>query len=182
MFRNIAKIILLLVIFALVAGISLASNNIAIFVNGTEIISDPPAQMINDRVMVPIKFVGDALGAKVDWVNNSVVISTDPNSSLPLLKLNGEQTTWPYWVEDGVLYLEYRDTLQLMRECHPHPYNVFQYYKSSSTFMFNGNNYEIPYKDEGGFRIISINYLKFQKLLNYNWDPTTGDMTIIPIQ
>jgi hypothetical protein len=71
------------VLFAF-SAISQASNNIRIIVNGKEIYSDVPPQIINDRVMVPVRFVSEALDASVNWDDtaNSVNISTKTNSSI----------------------------------------------------------------------------------------------------
>jgi hypothetical protein len=179
MFCKTTKIVLFTLIFSLFAGAIYASETIAIYINGEKLNSDPPAQVINGRVMVPIRFVAENLGATVNWSDNSVVISKDSNSNFKLIKLNGEQTTWPYWYDDGVLFMEYRDTLQLIKECHPHPSYVAQYLKNSSTILFDGRNYIVPYKEAGDFRVISINYLKNQNIINYNWNAATGEMTII---
>ncbi len=45
-------------------------------VNGTEKELDAPAQLRNDRTMVPLRFVSESLGLKVDWSesNNLVII------------------------------------------------------------------------------------------------------------
>ncbi len=47
--------------------------------NGSEIFLDVPAELINDRTMVPVRFISEALGAKVDWdgVTNTVLITTE---------------------------------------------------------------------------------------------------------
>ena len=45
--------------------------------NGAEIFLDVPAELINNRTMVPLRFVSETLGAKVDWdvSSNTVLIS-----------------------------------------------------------------------------------------------------------
>lgn len=40
-------------------------------VNNTNVKMDVPAQIINKRTMVPLRFVGEALGAKVDWIQET---------------------------------------------------------------------------------------------------------------
>ena len=49
-------------------------------VNGKDVTLDVPAQTMNDRTMVPVRFVAESTGAKVDWdgPNNRVVITTTP--------------------------------------------------------------------------------------------------------
>jgi len=49
------------------AGIAFAANSIKLFVNGEEIRSDVPPQLIHGRTMVPIRWVAEALGADVEW-------------------------------------------------------------------------------------------------------------------
>ena len=46
--------------------------------NAQSVTLDVPAQLINDRTMVPLRFVGEALGAQVDWLGdtNTVDIKT----------------------------------------------------------------------------------------------------------
>ena len=58
---------LLIGILISTAGISLASTNIKLIVDGKEIPTDVPAQLISGRTMVPIRFIAEALGAEVEW-------------------------------------------------------------------------------------------------------------------
>ncbi|HHX95732.1 MAG TPA: leucine-rich repeat protein, partial [Clostridia bacterium] len=46
-------------------------------INGEEKSLDVPAQIINNRTMVPVRFISESLGAKVDWNDNlqRVIIS-----------------------------------------------------------------------------------------------------------
>lgn len=39
-------------------------------VDGQEVILDVPAKIVNDRTMVPLRFLGETLGAKVSWDND----------------------------------------------------------------------------------------------------------------
>lgn len=58
------------------------SDVISLFVNGRQISSDVPAQLISGRVLVPARPLAEALGATVTWDNatNSVIITTNNNS------------------------------------------------------------------------------------------------------
>ena len=40
-------------------------------VNGKNIVLDCPAQIVNDRTMVPVRFIAETLGCKVDWDNDT---------------------------------------------------------------------------------------------------------------
>jgi hypothetical protein len=58
--------------FEMIAG------NVSAIVDGRHVMMDQPPLVIAGRVMIPIRFVGEALGAQVDWRNGSreVVIAT----------------------------------------------------------------------------------------------------------
>jgi len=49
------------------SGVAIAAESVKIFVNGKEIKSDVPPQIINNRTMVPIRVVSETLGATVNW-------------------------------------------------------------------------------------------------------------------
>ncbi|MGB9886764.1 MAG: copper amine oxidase N-terminal domain-containing protein [Moorellales bacterium] len=57
-------------------GPGLAAQPIKLVVNGREVACDPPPQVIGGRVFVPIRFVAEALGAKVEWQDQTVFILT----------------------------------------------------------------------------------------------------------
>ena len=60
--------------------IELSLNNPRAHVNGKTVILDVPATEFHDRVVVPIRFIGEALGAHVKWEKEtgSVLIETSP--------------------------------------------------------------------------------------------------------
>lgn len=70
------------VIFGLIVGLMLsftiatASPAIKLIINGEEIKTDTPPQMINGRVMVPARFVAEPLGATVEFKDNAVMITS----------------------------------------------------------------------------------------------------------
>ncbi|NLZ53554.1 MAG: AMIN domain-containing protein [Thermoanaerobacteraceae bacterium] len=50
--------------------IILKIDNTIALVDGQEVMLDAPAKIINDRTMVPLRFLGETLGAKVSWDND----------------------------------------------------------------------------------------------------------------
>ncbi|TMV51647.1 copper amine oxidase N-terminal domain-containing protein [Paenibacillus mesophilus] len=52
-------------------NISLTINSNEALVNGKKVTLDVPAQLINEKTMVPVRFVSEALGADVQWDNYS---------------------------------------------------------------------------------------------------------------
>lgn len=69
---------LALLVVVLLPGIS-SAGEIIIRVNDTIIRPDVPAQVINGRTMVPVRFVAQALNCQVDWneATQSVLIASD---------------------------------------------------------------------------------------------------------
>lgn len=56
-----------------------SQENIRLIVNNREVRPDVPPQMINDRTMVPVRFVAQALDCQVDWdESGQTVIVTSP--------------------------------------------------------------------------------------------------------
>lgn len=80
-----AGIFIGLLVGAILATVSysLAAQPIKLIVNGHEVSCNPPPQMIQDRVFVPVRFVAEALGAKVEWdkPGNAVVINSQNRDS-----------------------------------------------------------------------------------------------------
>ena len=58
--------------------IELQINQSVMHKNGEEITLDAPARIVNDRTMVPLRAVSEALDAKVDWIENLNRIVIDP--------------------------------------------------------------------------------------------------------
>lgn len=179
MSKKLVLYIVLLVIISFSSGVGYAGEAIKILVNGKEIKSDVPAQIIDGRTVVPLRFIAEALGAKVEWDadNNSVIINNPYN----LLKVNGEQTTWPYWYENGNLYLEYRNAVELLKMGRSATRWNVSYTKENSLLVVNDTVVQVPYITKGDFRAISITYLSFNRnLIKFEFDPAAGSLTLLP--
>ncbi len=98
------KLITLLMAVMLVAGIctcvASAEQIVAVDVNGVEVDFDVPAQVINDRTLVPLRGIFEVLGATVDWNNATETVTAkrgDIEISLAIgstsLFVNGEEKT-----------------------------------------------------------------------------------------
>lgn len=62
------KIISLLLICVMLMGVlSVQAQNISVYVNGNKLQFDVQPQLINDRTMVPMRAIFEALGANVSW-------------------------------------------------------------------------------------------------------------------
>ncbi len=85
--------------------ISMQIGSTSLFVNGVEKIIDVPAQLVNDRTLVPARAVAESFGAKVDWdeVNQTVIIadSESPDFKSLITKCFAENETTINSVEFG---------------------------------------------------------------------------------
>lgn len=78
--------------------ISLTIGKATASVNYNLIPLDVPAMIVNDRTMVPLRFISESLGASVDWdaANYQVIIGTGGSTSLSgTLKLSGSTSVQP---------------------------------------------------------------------------------------
>ncbi len=95
------------IILAFAVGAT-ASSNIRLIVNGNEIKTDVPPQLINGRVMVPARFVAEPLGAEVKWDKKTKTISIIPSKW---------ERVWPTWEEKSgkelMTYLGLKDSTPL---------------------------------------------------------------------
>jgi hypothetical protein len=58
-------------VFSFTLGTYASQDMIKIFINGKESTPDVPAQIIDGRTMVPLRFIAEALNAQVDWNGGS---------------------------------------------------------------------------------------------------------------
>jgi len=114
------KIVVAFVLGALLSACAFAyaDQPIKLIVNGKEIQCDVPPQNINGRVLVPARYVAEALGATVEWdtANNSVIITgkTEPVTQEPAPVQEPakegsniqtyEKDGYTFVIEDGVEY------------------------------------------------------------------------------
>lgn len=102
--RKFVSIILLLgIMMSMCTFVSAETEKVTVTLDGTEV-SFPDAQPfvdVRDRTLVPIRFVSEAMGAKVDWENDTrtVVIQKDEDNirytiGQPIAYLNGEMLTF----------------------------------------------------------------------------------------
>lgn len=65
-----------------------AGNNIKVYLNGSSLQFDVPAQLINGRTMVPMRTIFEALGATVEWDGNTQTITANKNDIKIFLQIN----------------------------------------------------------------------------------------------
>jgi len=187
------------VIFA-TTGFALASQPIKLIVNGKEIQCDVPPQVINDRTMVPARFLAEALGAKVSWDENqnAVVVTSDyviggtpsdlgasSNNVLntnnqkvvknKILKVNGIPTDLKWLEKDNDLYVHSGVIAQFINS----KYKGQNMWFSEKEFKLGDNIYpRRSMMNEEDLMLFSLNQMKELGFLNYSWDPTNVELIL----
>ncbi|MBC7339293.1 MAG: copper amine oxidase N-terminal domain-containing protein [Firmicutes bacterium] len=66
-----------------------AASPIKLIVNGREIQLDVPPQLVNGRVMVPMRWVAEALGAGVEWDEMAQAVRVTTKAEEPMEHVPG---------------------------------------------------------------------------------------------
>ena len=82
---RLVRAVLVVLLCLVVSGAVTAASAVTIVVNGRPVTTDVPPQIIDGRVMVPIRFVSEALGATVSWdaSQRTVVVSGGGGTGIP---------------------------------------------------------------------------------------------------
>lgn len=109
--EDVKKIILTIVLFLGFTGVATGSSLngdyngnpiVLVKVNGVNIGSDVPAQVINGTTLLPLRSVAQALGATVDWDQNAYSVDVKMTSQLAV------ESTKQYTIDaDFCVYLEH---------------------------------------------------------------------------
>ena len=135
-------LVVVLVLSAYALG-AYADNPIRIFINDKEVYSDVNPQLVNGRVLVPLRLVAESMGAEVLWntANNSVYISTK-ESSVPVTLPSVPATS-------GIDLVTYRnnliDTWNLIAENQKYCTDRFNF---GSNHLSAGDIYNIDIRDK----------------------------------
>lgn len=87
---------------AMIFGVAAHADGITVMVNGTEVISDVPAQMMNDRTMLPMRSVFEALGADVTWMGDDRLIFATSGASMIVMQIDNDKMSVQRASEDGM--------------------------------------------------------------------------------
>lgn len=68
-------------------------NAVYVFVNGAELVTDQPAVIVEDRTLVPLRAIFEALGAEVDWDGETRTVTSKKGDIEISLKI-GEKTLY----------------------------------------------------------------------------------------
>ena len=88
------------VLFAMVSIPTMAEDSIKVVLNGTELSFDVPPQLINDRTMVPMRKILEALGVTIEWDDDTQMVTARKGETVivmqidnPVISVSGEEIT-----------------------------------------------------------------------------------------
>lgn len=124
--KRVVVAIFMVIVLSTFTVMAFAANPVKLSVNGQEINTDVPPQLINGRIMAPIRWVAQALGADVQWDGYTVHITgltSMPDRSISKqqvaqwIKSQGKDKADSYFIE-GLSYdlvnLDDDDDLEIM--------------------------------------------------------------------
>ncbi len=62
-------------------------------INGKEVILDSPSVILNDRTLIPLRFVGESIGAKVSWNGDERMVLIETEEKIPPIIIDGVEFT-----------------------------------------------------------------------------------------
>ncbi|GAX88923.1 stalk domain-containing protein [Effusibacillus lacus] len=85
-------LILLLVVFAVLAGPGMAnaSSGIKVTIDGKEQHYDQPPVLVNGRTLVPLRGIFESLGAKIDWNGDTQTVTATRGSTTIVLQVGSK--------------------------------------------------------------------------------------------
>lgn len=166
-----------ILVIALLISAGLASpQKIKLFVNGKEVVTDVAPQIVDGRTLVPVRVVAEELGAKVEWdeLNRKVSVTT-LRQPYRFLKLNGDQTPWLYWEDDGRLYVEIHNIAEILKSRHSQR-QVFLAF-SSDKIIIDNRTIELPVKIFDNFKAAPLDHIyNHTGMLEFTWDSAAGNL------
>ena len=88
--RKICSLCLVLLLLLTMATSVLASDGVTVKIDGEIISFDVPPQIINDRTMVPLRAIFEALGATVVWDGNTQTVTSVKDDTTIRLTINAQ--------------------------------------------------------------------------------------------
>ena len=79
---------LILSLTALLSVSAYAEDEITVTINGTPLVSDVAPQIVNDRTMLPMRAIFEALGANVTWMGEDKLIFATKGDSMIVLQID----------------------------------------------------------------------------------------------
>ncbi len=82
---------LLVLTLCLACTPALAQETATVYVNGTALVTDQPAIIVDDRTLVPLRAIFEALGAKVDWIQETETVLAQKRTTTISLQIESNR-------------------------------------------------------------------------------------------
>lgn len=82
---------LLLVCISMLMPASAFADEITVLVNGEQLVTDVAPQIVNDRTMLPMRAIFEALGANVSWVEKDRLIFATKGEYMIVMQIDNDQ-------------------------------------------------------------------------------------------
>lgn len=79
------------------------NGEITVTVNGQFLVSDTPAIIVNDRTMLPMRSIFEALGAEVTWIEEQQLIFASKGNRVILMQIGNTNMSIQKTDEDGII-------------------------------------------------------------------------------
>lgn len=104
--KKIGLILLICVALMLCAMTGMAEEPITVKINGAVLESDVPAKLVNDRTMLPMRAVFEALGATVTWIEEDQLVLAIRENTLITMQIGSQNMSISKDGQDSQLVLD----------------------------------------------------------------------------
>ena len=87
--KRISLLAIALTIFIITSAVPsfAADEEVTVILDGRRLSFDSPPQIVNDRVLVPLRVIFEAMGATVEWNNNTQTVTATKDSTVVVLTI-----------------------------------------------------------------------------------------------
>ncbi|WP_206662914.1 L,D-transpeptidase family protein [Anaerobacillus alkaliphilus] len=180
-------------------NIKLTIGSTKAYINGQETILDVPAEVYNGSTYVPIRFVSEALGAKINWDNEKRVIAIETETAPVVatsvdLKINGKLNPFEQraYLRGGTAMVPLRGIFQELGAqvtwnqeeaviyAQKGDRNITLYLNESIVFVNQvAINLAVPAEIIAGTTFIPARFISETFNVPIHWDPTLQLVTIM---
>ena len=97
---------LIIILSALQAAAYAQTKEITVRVNNSVLVSPVPAQIVNDRTMLPMRSIFERIGAKVTWMESEKIIFATKGNSLITMQIDNTIMSVQHIENDEVIKIE----------------------------------------------------------------------------
>ncbi len=97
---------LLLILTLLSVNVHAETKEVTVKVNDVKVVSPVPAQIVNDRTMLPMRSIFERIGAKVTWIESEKIIFATKDNLLITMQIDNNVMSVQRIENDEVVKIE----------------------------------------------------------------------------